>query len=287
MPGLPWTLEQDRRLREMYASGYAPSMIAPRLKRSNSAIRNRIHNLQLKRNLYRRPFSDAELRIVRTKYPNTLTPELARQLGRTVCAVSRIARKLGVGKSQEFYASAASGRMLRGSTLGVPSRFMPGHVPANKGLHRPGYSKLHGRMAETTFKKGHRGHNWMPVGSTRLIEGWLYKKVSDVPKVSYLVNWKAVHVMLWEKKRGKVPPGHALIFKDGNRQNITLANLQLISRGELMRRNTIHNLPPELKSTIMWAGALKRRIGRIERAKKEQAERSARSPVRDDRKAQR
>jgi hypothetical protein len=34
----------------------------------------------------------------------------------------------------------------------------------------------------------------------------------------------------------------------------------MISRAELMRRNTIHNYPPELRDNIMLLGAIKRKL---------------------------
>lgn len=43
--------------------------------------------------------------------------------------------------------------------------------------------------------------------------------------------------MLWEAANGPVPPGHALIFADGNKQNITLENLILVTRAQLARLN--------------------------------------------------
>lgn len=55
-------------------------------------------------------------------------------------------------------------------------------------------------------------------------------------------------------------PGNALTFRDGNKQNTTLDNLQLVSRADLMRRNTRHNLPPELNELIGLRAALVRKI---------------------------
>jgi hypothetical protein len=115
-------------------------------------------------------------------------------------------------------------------------------------------------MKETQFKKGERSQNYMPLGSTRLIDGYVYRKVSDVPNVPYTVNWKPEHHLIWAKVHGPIPRGHALKFRDGDRMNTRLDNLQLITRRELMRRNTIHNLPQPLKSTIHLLGQLNRHI---------------------------
>ncbi len=142
-------------------------------------------------------------------------------------------------------------------------RFPKGHVPFNKGMRRPGWSA--GRMASTQFKAGQSGWNWKPIGAKRKIDGYWYRKIADERNVPYTRNWRAVHVLLWEKHRGAVPLGHALVFRDGNVENIRLRNLELISRAELMVRNSIHNLPKPLVEVIMLNGALKRKIRNQER----------------------
>jgi hypothetical protein len=119
-----------------------------------------------------------------------------------------------------------------------------------------------GRMPETQFKPGARPHTWKPIGSTRVTnDGYLQRKISDTgypPR-----DWVGVHILLWEEAHGPIPKGHALIFKDRNKGNLCLENFELITRAELMRRNTIHNYPPELVDVIRLGGALKRRLRRI------------------------
>jgi len=46
-------------------------------------------------------------------------------------------------------------------------------------------------------------------------------------------TWKRKHFLIWEKANGKVPKGHAVIFADGNKQNMALDNLLMVSRQEL------------------------------------------------------
>ncbi len=100
----------------------------------------------------------------------------------------------------------------------------------------------------------------MPLGSTRLVDGYLYRKVADTRYVPWTRNWIPEHVRLWEKTYGPVPKGHAIAFKNNNRTDIRLDNLERIMRRELMARNTVHNLPKELASTIQLLGALNRQI---------------------------
>ena len=69
-----------------------------------------------------------------------------------------------------------------------------------------------------------------------------------------------VHVLLWERVNGKVPKGKILKFKDGNRQNICIENLEVIDRTELMRRNSIQNLPQQLLDVVRLKASLTRKI---------------------------
>lgn len=210
-------------------------------------------------------------------YPTRPTKELSRRLARTVQQVFAQAAKLGLRKSAAYMAGPEPSVLRRDSSIGVLHRFPPGHVPANKGLRRPGYAP--GRMAETQFKKGQRTWNWMPIGSLRTnADGYLDRKISDTgypPR-----DWVGEHILLWRAAHGPVPPGYALKFKDGNRRNVALDNLELISRAELMRRNIIHRLPEDLKKTIQQLGALRRAINRQEKKRhEEQDHRPSQPPV--------
>jgi hypothetical protein len=226
----------------------------------------------------KRLWSKADDAVMRRTYPHTSTAAIARQLRRTYTAICARAKLLGLRKSAAYLASPDACRLRRGDNVGAPFRFQPGHVPANKGLRRPGWSP--GRMKDTQFKKGVPSRNYMPIGSTRLIDGYVYRKVSDVPNVPYMVNWKAEHVLLWERAHGPVPAGHALVFRNRDRADIRLDNLELLTRRELMARNTVHSLPPPLAQAVQLLGALNRQIRRRTRDA-EQDQRPAESPLRN------
>lgn len=214
----------------------------------------------------RRMWTADELAVVRELYPNTLTAAIARKLGngRTAGKVYAIARKLRLHKSAEFMASSDACRLRRGDNVGAQFRFGKGHVPANKGLRRPGFAP--GRMKETQFKKGqfpvNRDPEFYVLGALRVnTDGYIDMRVSFEKGA---LGWKALHTILWEDANGPVPVGYALCFKDRDKLNVELANLELLSRADLLRRNSIHNLPPALRRTINTLGALKRRINREE-----------------------
>jgi hypothetical protein len=185
---------------------------------------------------------------LRAIFPDMPTATVARRMRRTVPAVQRRAGILGLSKSAAYLASAQAGRFRRGDNVGAAFRFKPGHEPANKGLRRPGWSP--GRMRETQFKRGtlngFAAAHVRPLGSTRLIDGYVYRKVSDVPNVPHTVNWKPEHNLIWVIAHGPLPPGHVLKFKNGDRTDMRLDNLELISRRQLMARSSVHNLPKPL-----------------------------------------
>lgn len=209
------------------------------------------------------PEEDAELRQI---YPDLPTPAIARRLRRTVSAIYAHADLLALKKSAAYLAGPHACRLRRGENPGIPFRFRKGHAPANKGLRRPGW--FAGRMRETQFKPGYRQH-WMPMGSTRLVDGYVYIKLADVPLVPWTTNWFPLHVIEWERLHGPLPPGHCLCFKDGNRLNTDVSNLALRSRAQNMARNSVHNLPAPLKQNVQLLGALNRQIRRRTRAQQQ------------------
>jgi len=207
------------------------------------------------------PADDATLRRV---YPHVPTSTLARQLRRSDAAIAQRAKNLGLKKSAAYLASPAACRLRRGDEVGAAFRFPKGHVPANKGTRRPGWSA--GRMRETQFKKGARSGkaaaHWMPIGSTRLVDGYVYVKVADVPNVPYTVNWLPLHRLEWERVHGPLPAGHCLWFTDGDRLHVDVANLELHTRAENMARNSVHTLPKPLAQAVLLLGALERQLRR-------------------------
>ena len=193
------------------------------------------------------------------RYPDEATQAIARDLGHPLSSVYQKARALGLAKSAAYMASPAACRLRRGDQVGKPTRFGPGHVPANKGLRRPGYGP--GRMRETQFKAGQRGNRYAPIGTERIADGYLQRKVTDTgypPR-----DWQPVHRLLWEQAYGPIPPGYVVGFVDGDHGNVMLSNLCLMSRADLARGNTMwHRYPRELAEVVQLAGALKRKINR-------------------------
>lgn len=196
---------------------------------------------------------------LRQNYANALTVDLAKVLGMAVKRVLAKANAMGLHKSVELIAETARQRTLQPGHGSHATRIKPGQQPWNKGTHYV----AGGRSAETRFKPGKRPHTWVPVGSYTVVEGVLEQKVNDLPGPKH-VRWKPVHRLVWEKEHGPVPSGHAVVFRPGRKTTdpaqITPDALELLSRAQLMARNTCHNMPPELARLVQLRGVLNRTI---------------------------
>ena len=121
----------------------------------------------------------------------------------------------------------------------VGGQFQKGHVPFNKGM-----KKFWIGGEETQFKKGHTPFNHRPVGSERITrDGYVEIKVAEPNK------WRLKHRCLWEKINGVIPKGHHLTFADGNKLNMNMDNLVLVSNRQSL---TLHrqNLKYKNRETL-------------------------------------
>lgn len=218
-------------------------------------------------------WSDQDKEIVRLRYADSPTSEIAAALGRPIEQIYRMARKLALRKSEDYLASPASGRL--DGVRGNGSRFRKGHTSWNTGLK--GW-QAGGRSAETRFTKGRpadQAYNYQPIGAERINrDGYLERKVTDDPKIVPVRRWLAVHRLVWEAAHGPIPHGHAVAFLPGRRTTdaalITEDALELVTRGELARRNHPRNRSPELAKLVQLKGAITRQVNRIAREAKEQ-----------------
>jgi len=179
---------------------------------------------------------------LRQLYPDLPSAEIAAQLGIDTKQVYYKAHKMGLKKSALFYATRDAGRLD-----GV-------------------------RGQQTRFTKGQRPHTWLPIGTERVsAEGYLERKITDTGCTRR--DYVAVHRIIWLDAGRDIPPGHALVFKDGNKRNFDLDNLELVTRQELMRRNSYHNnYPKEVGEIIQLRGALVRKINNRLKKEKESDE---------------
>lgn len=191
--------------------------------------------------------------ILRAKYSTTGTEELCRLLARSDKAIYVRARIFGLKRDRAWLIEA--GKKLASSPASRATRFTKGSIPANKGKKMP--AELYERCAPTMFKPGHPSNNRRPVGSERVnVDGYIEIKVAEPDK------WKCKHRVVWEAANGPIPKGYNIQFRDGNRLNISLDNLYIISRAEQLRKqNSVYaRYPEELRRVIRAKATLKRQI---------------------------
>ncbi|KAA0910640.1 HNH endonuclease signature motif containing protein [Pusillimonas sp. ANT_WB101] len=215
-------------------------------------------------------WTEADTERLRQAYPDHTTEALAEEFGRTVRQVYSKAAKLGLKKSAAYLAGQTAGRFQKGQKKNTATQFKPGHKTWNKG--KP--FEAGGRSHETRFKKGGMTgpaqSNYVPIGSTRISkDGYLELKVTDDPDLYPSKRWVAVHRLVWEEAHGPIPPKHIVVFKPGQltaaREEITADRLECITRAENMKRNSIHNYPPEIKGAMTARAALNRRINSVKK----------------------
>lgn len=195
------------------------------------------------------------------EYPTTTAAALASKLGVSVISVYGRAWRLGLTKTSAFKAELLRIQTDRLRQAGAKSRFVKGGTSWNagqKGRCAPG-------SEQSRFKPGHRPHSWRPIGSERRhSDGHWYRKITDVGPNRF--HCRPVYLLVWESHFGPVPRGHAVIFKDRNPDHIAIGNLMLVTRKELMRLNSIHRYPEDLKQVMYLKGRVTRVINERDRA---------------------
>ena len=203
---------------------------------------------------------------LRNDYPNKLAADIAEQLGIRLSCVYGMAGKLGLKKSAEFLTSTAAGRIQRGNLAGAEFRFKKGQQSWNKGKKGTNYGGK-----STQFKPGELNGRAIelrqPIGAERISgSGYIERKINnDMP---YHRRWRAVHLINWEQVNGPLPAGHVVTFKDGNKLNVEYDNLILVTKQEIMQRNSFHQYGPEIASLVLMRSAITRQI--IKKEKNEQ-----------------
>lgn len=128
---------------------------------------------------------------------------------------------------------------------GIKTGFGRGHFP--KG-HTPVNPIQKGQRLgiKTEFKKGHLPPNRVPIGSERFTkDGYLQIKIKDGCQNN---NWIVKHRLIWEQHNGPIPDKHRVVFLDGDKSNLDITNLALMSYGQtaIMSKKNLFYKDPEL-----------------------------------------
>lgn len=191
------------------------------------------------------------------RYADTETRLLIDPLQRSVSSIYDRAEKLGLKKTKALISELSK----RANAADRGGRFQPGLVPWNKGRRCPGLGG-----GATQFKRGGVPMNHKPMGHERInAEGYRERKVrDDASSRTRVSNYRAVRVLVWEQHHGPAPAGHAVVFRNGDRSDLRIENLECIKRAELMKRNSFHRWPEEIRGVIHAKARLTRVIHELE-----------------------
>lgn len=195
-------------------------------------------------------------------FPIHSAPDIAKALGLTTKQVYARAQHLGLKKTAEWIRERSRQAMANPSHNGRKTQFNPGHSTWNKGV--TGYMGAN----TTSFKAGSKPQTWLPIGSTRIADGYPQRKIADTGCTRR--DFVPVHHLVWRLHGLSIPAGHALVFRDANRMNPDINNLELITRGDLMRRNSTHRWGREISQITQLKGAITRQINK--RIKQQEAQ---------------
>lgn len=211
------------------------------------ANRNGIEKLD-----YKHTYTQEEEALLVAKYPITPTEQLAKEMGISVSSLYNKAYALGLKKIKEYFTNDVNGNLKKLAESGRAHRFTKGLIPHNKGKKMS--PELYGKCRGTMFQKGLIPHNSKFDGYERISkEGYRERRVAPG-------KFRPVNHLVWEEVNGPVPANHIIIFRDGNKLNCDISNLECISREENCNRNSIVRYPPELRSLIRINHKLKREI---------------------------
>jgi len=188
-----------------------------------------------------------EIELLKQQYSDSTIYELMQMLNKTSGAIYNQAYLNKLKKSVEYEENRRLQDIenLKKNTL---TRFKKGQTPWNKNVK--------GYMSEnaTSFKKGQIPHNTRSEGETRKDkDGFVLVKIAHR-------KWIRKHKIIWEQQNGEIPKGYVIRIKDGNKENYSLDNMELITRADNMLLNTVHRFPTELKQTIKLLKKLKKKI---------------------------
>ena len=182
-----------------------------------------------KSNHANRKFQDSHLAWIETNYPLLDTETFTKKF------------------NSKFSMDCTSGQLRSlckryGFKSGRTGHFVKGEDAWNKGTsYQPG-----GNSHLTRFKKGHASLNQKPLGTERTnVDGYIEIKTKQ-PNV-----WSLKQRVVYAQHYGPIPPAHMVTFKDGDKINMDIENLMLVTLAEnaVINRWGMSKFHPEARET--------------------------------------
>lgn len=202
-------------------------------------------------------WSEEDLAYLRSHFPHLYTKDLAAYFNRSYGSVSSMAKLHGIHKSEQFKAMDKARHVEQLLSAGLKYRYKAGNVPMNKGMKMT--TDVYNKCKNTMFRKGVVPHNAKYDGYERLNkEGYVEVRVA-------MGKFRLKHRVIWEEAHGPIPKGYIVTFIDGDKTNITLNNLQMISRVQHMANNSVVRYPGHVRSTLHVISKIKKKLKEVEK----------------------
>ena len=201
----------------------------------------------------RRFWNEAERKILIELYPDHSAVFIGKKLNRSVTSIYSQAYLLNLKKSDEYMKIALQRKAENLKIVGKNYRYKKGQKPMNYGQKMS--KELYEKCKVTFFATGHSPHNEKHDGYERIDnkDGYVHVRISKG-------KFKLKHRIIWEKEYGPIPKGYVIVFKNGNKYDFDINNLEMISMAENMERNRITKYPKEIYDAIKLKNKLKNLI---------------------------
>lgn len=200
------------------------------------------------------PFTKAQEQYIKNHYLDMPVKRLANELNCGFGRIDRFLKKNGLVIPPDLIQKRKE-----------ESQMSRGHIPFNKGKKQSEFMSAEAieKSKKTRFKKGHTPHNTKQnngvISIRRDSSGRYYKHIRIEKGV-----WELYHRVLWENEKGPIPGDLIVAFKDNNSLNVTIDNLELITKEENMYRNSRMNYPKEIIPSLVLLKQLDKKIKDVE-----------------------
>lgn len=200
------TKEQASQIERLYKT-YSDTELAKMLELKTHCVTDFRHKKGLfkEKKVNPKELSYSEKLFIRENYMKMTYPQMAKQMKRSKTAISCVVK--------ELYAK------------GFPKK------PNESHKMLPSVTYINTKPNKTSFKKGQKPHNTRKVGQVywrNAEKQWYIKTQTGVKPFK---DW------LWEQYFGQIEKGKIVCFLDNNKKNVSLENLGLFSRVEILKRN--------------------------------------------------
>jgi len=182
---------------------------------------------------YIKVWTESEMAEFISLFPTTPNKELMVKFNCTYNVIRNIARNNGLKKSKEYWDD-----YLKNKAHNHLPKFKKGQESWCKGT-----KGVMNNGNKTRFTKGQEPHNKKPIGHISRSRDHLTIKTEQ--------GVKQLQRYIWELHYGEIPPRSIIRFKDGNKRNFDIENLELCNRAYSLKDKHPLKYPEDIRNAIL------------------------------------